>query len=323
MIKLEFSKIIITLYLFLMTPFVFAISYQNWLDSLKSEALEHGVSKRTFVDTVLNLKKPNKKVLKYYNNQPEFKITFNDYYKRNISIERVNKGKKLLLKHKLLLDSIYQEFSVPPEVIVSIWGIETNYGSYIGNFSIVESLSTLAYGSKRKKYFKKEFLNSLLIIDKGYISYDNMIGSWAGAMGQSQFMPSSYLEYAVDYNKDEKIDLWNTYEDIFASIANYLNKHGWEKGKHWSAEYFPKDKYLNELSEERSYSNNSLIIKSHKKSVIRYLNEESTTKLKIIKKNPSKRFFLIINNFNVIKKYNNSDFYALVVGELANKIKYK
>ena len=110
MIKLEFSRYIITLYLFLITPFVFATSYQDWLNGLKNEALEYGISKQTFIDTVSYLKKPNKKVLKYYNNQPEFKISFNDYYKRNISTERVNKGKKLLLKHNLLLDNIYKEF---------------------------------------------------------------------------------------------------------------------------------------------------------------------------------------------------------------------
>ena len=323
MIKLQLSKLIITLHVFIITSYAFSNNYQNWLNNLSEEALEYGVSQKTYTDIISNLKKPNKKVLKYYNNQPEFKITFDDYYNRNISTKRVNKGKKLLLKHKTLLDQIVKDFFVPAEIIVSIWGIETNYGSYIGNFSIIDSLATLAYGSKRKKYFKKEFFNSLLIIDKKYISYDNMIGSWAGAMGQSQFMPSSFLEYAVDYNNDKKIDLWNSYEDIFASIANYLSRHGWNKKEYWSAEYYSNDSFLNKLDDKQLYSNKLLKNNSNNKLFINHLDDKLSTQIKIIKKNPNKRSFLIFNNFNVIKKYNNSDFYALVVGALANNIKLK
>ena len=212
---------------------------------------------------------------------------------------------------------------MPAEVIVSIWGIETNYGSYIGNFSIVDSLATLAYGSKRKKYFKKEFFNSLLIIDKAYMSSDKMIGSWAGAMGQSQFMPSSYLEYAIDYNNDKKIDLWNSYEDIFASIANYLRRHGWKAKEYWSNEYYSNENYLKQLKDKQIYSNKLLRKNSNNKLSTNHLDENLSTEIKVIKKNPNKRFFLIFNNFNVIKKYNNSNFYALVVGELANSIRTK
>jgi len=323
MVKIKISKLIVTLYIFLITSVVYANDYKNWLDNLQEEAEEYGVSKETFLDTVSNLKYPNKKVLKYYNNQPEFKITFNDYYNRNINAARVSKGKKLLAKHKLLLEKISKEFFVPAEVIVSIWGIETNYGSYIGNFSIVDSLATLAYGSKRKKYFKKEFFYSLLIIDKAYMSSDKMIGSWAGAMGQSQFMPSSYLEYAIDYNNDKKIDLWNSYEDIFASIANYLRRHGWKAKEYWSNEYYSNENYLKQLKDKQIYSNKLLRKNSNNKLSISHLDENLSTEIKIIKKNPNKRFFLIFNNFNVIKKYNNSNFYALVVGELANSIRTK
>ena len=323
MVKIKISKLIVSIYIFIIAPVVYANDYKNWLDNLQEEAQEYGVSKETFLDTVSKLKYPNKKVLKYYNNQPEFKITFNNYYKRNINTSRVSKGKKLLVKHKSLLDKISEEFFVPAEIIVSIWGIETNYGSYIGNFSIVDSLATLAYGSKRKKYFKKEFFNSLLIIDKAYISSDKMIGSWAGAMGQSQFMPSSYLEYAIDYNNDKKIDLWNSYEDIFASIANYLRRHGWKAKEYWSNEYYSNEHYLKQLKDKQMYSNKLLRKNSNNKLFTSHLDENLSTEIKIIKKNPNKRFFLIFNNFNVIKKYNNSNFYALVVGELANSIRTK
>ena len=323
MVKIKFSKLIVILYIFLITSVVYANNYKNWLDNLQEEAQEYGVSKETFLDTVFKLKYPNKKVLKYYNNQPEFKITFNDYYNRNINAARVSKGQKLLATHKLLLEKISKEIFVPAEVIVSIWGIETNYGSYIGNFSIVDSLATLAYESKRKKYFKKVFFNSLLIIDKAYISSDKMIGSWAGAMGQSQFMPSSYLEYAIDNNNDKKSDLWNSYEDIFASIANYLRRHGWKAKEYWSNEYYSNEHYLKQLKDKQMYSNKLLRKNSNNKLSTSHLDENLSTEIKVIKKNPNKRFFLIFNNFNVIKKYNNSNFYALVVGELANIIRTK
>ena len=126
MVKIKISKLIVTLYIFLITPVVYANDYKNWLDNLQEEAQEYGVSKKTFLDTVSNFKYPNKKVLKYYNNQPEFKITFNDYYNRNINAARVSKGKKLLAKHKLLFDKISKDFFVPAEVIVSILGVEIN-----------------------------------------------------------------------------------------------------------------------------------------------------------------------------------------------------
>ena len=148
-----------------------------------------------------------------------------------------------------------------------------------------------------------------------------MIGSWAGAMGQSQFMPSSYLAYAIDYNKDKKVDLWNTYEDIFASIANYLNRHGWKKDNYWSLEYFSENKYLEQLSENKKYLNNELIKNSISSNLTSYFYPENFAEIIIVKKNPNKRYFLKFSNFNIIKKYNNSDFYALVVGDLANKLK--
>ena len=122
------------------------------------------------------------------------------------------------------------KYGVAPEIIVSIWGIETNYGKYMGKFNVIEALATLAYASRRKNFFKKELLNSLLIYEKNIKDMNKVLmGSWAGAMGQGQFMPSSFLNYAVDYDKDKIVDIWNSHYDIFASIANYLKSHGWKK----------------------------------------------------------------------------------------------
>ena len=172
-----------------------------------------------------------------------------------------------------------------------------------------------AYKSKRKRFFKKELFNAFQILDNKSISQNKLFGSWAGAMGQSQFMPSSYLNYAYDYDKDNNIDLWSNYSDIFASISNYLKKHGWKKKQPWSIElnkaniskHDLKNKYsLKELGSNKNYFKNKFY--DLKGNII-----------KISDKNTNK-FYLVYDNFYILKKYNNSNFYALTVGDLALKI---
>lgn len=316
-------KVLLLKLIFIINTFVLSNDFKLWIASLESEVLKFGISKHTYNNTIKKLEKPNSKVLKYYNNQPEFKITFNKYYDRNINSKRVTKGKELLKKHNHILKEIYKKYDIPPEIIVAIWGIETNYGSYTGNFNVIEALSTLAFKSNRKEFFKKELFNSMLIIEKQISNSQNvLIGSWAGAMGQSQFMPSSYLEYAVDYNKDNKIDIWTTHNDIFASIANYLKRHGWKKSSLWSKEIFIKKEFENNFKEKSFYYYPKLINMLKDNNYIDSFNNNEPIEIKVIKSNQLKRYFIKSANFNVIKKYNNSDFYALVIGALANKIKY-
>ena len=294
--------------------------FNIWLKNIKKEALNNGISEITFEKSTKGLVKPNEKVLKYYNNQPEFKISFNKYYERNINKKRIITGKKLLLENKIILDKISEEYIVPSEIIVSIWGIETNYGSYTGNFNVIDSLATLAFGSNRKEFFKREFFNSLLIIEKKYINATNMKGSWAGAMGQSQFMPSSFLQYAIDYNMDGTIDLWKDKQDIFASIGNYLKLNGWKENEKWSYELFKKKNQVeNIFSEKNNYSKEFLQNNFKNNKIVNSL-VGNNYKLKIITNNPYKRYFIEFKNFKTIKKYNNSDYYALVIGALANRI---
>lgn len=299
-------------------------NYQKWLIKIKNEAFEQGISEKTYFESIRDLKVLNNKVLSYYNNQPEFKISFNKYYNRNISSKRISEGKKLIKKHSNILKNINNSFNIPSEVVVAIWGIETNYGTYTGGFKVLESLSTLAYASKRKKFFKKEFFNAIKIIDKELISKELLLGSWAGAMGQSQFMPSSYLNYAYDYSGDNKTDIWNTESDIFASISNYLKKHGWIKEEPWCYEINKKEfkaikdlnlKNLDFLTILKRNILKDQTLERYKKSIV--------VKLKTVGLNKDKRYFIVFRNFEIIKKYNNSDFYALTVGELANKITIK
>lgn len=309
-----FRNIILVNIIFLLNSLVLSNNFSSWIIDLEKEVKSFGISKQTYKKTLGQLKSVNTKVLKLYNNQPEFKITFDEYYNRNINLKRIDLGKSLLKKHKKILQEIYLKYKVPPEIIVSIWGIETNYGSYMGGFNIIEALATLAYASKRKAFFKKELINSLLIYEKNFNKSDSIMqGSWAGAMGQSQFMPSSFLNYAVDYDKDGYIDIWNSKKDVFASIANYLKQHGWKENIYWSNEIKLKEKI-----DKEGYYNISIISDT---SLLINLKDVNKIKVKIIKNNANKRFFAIFKNFYIIKKYNNSDYYALTIGGLANKIK--
>ena len=316
--KFFFINIFLIKFIFLYSSTVFASNFSLWLQKLEPEILDYGISKQTFTKKLSKLKNVNKKVLKLYNNQPEFKITFDDYYNRNINEKRVKLGRSLLKKHQNILNKIYFEYQVAPEIIVSIWGIETNYGKYMGNFNVIEALATLAYASKRKNFFKKELFNSLLIYEKNFKETDKaLVGSWAGAMGQGQFMPSSYLNYAIDYDKDQVIDIWSSYYDIFASIANYLKSHGWQKQNYWSIEVQIKKDFKEKVKDDAIY--NFSVFKNS--NLLDHLANPKEIKIKVIKNNIHTRYFAVDKNFKTIKKYNNSDYYALIVGDLANKIK--
>ena len=316
--KFIFINIFLVKVIFFHSSVLLSSNFSTWLQELEPEILDYGVSKQTYSKTLSHLKDVNKKVLKLYNNQPEFKITFNNYYNRNINQKRIKLGKDLLKKYQNILTEIHAKYDVSPEIIISIWGIETNYGKYMGNFNVIEALTTLAYSSRRKSFFKKELLNSLLIYETNFKDTDKvLIGSWAGAMGQGQFMPSSFLNYAVDYDKDKIVDIWNSHYDIFASIANYLKSHGWKKQNYWSVEVQVKEDFEKKIQENIDY--NISIFKNTK-----LLNDFANSKkinIKIIKNNEKLRYFAIDKNFKIIKKYNNSDYYALIVGDLANKIK--
>ena len=204
--------------------------FNQWLKGVKKEARSKGISQAT-IDEALTGIAHDSRVIRLDRRQPETKLTLEEYLTKVISDQRIARGREMLAQHRELLEPISKQYGVAPEFIVALWGIETSYGSNTGSFSIVESLATLAYDGRRSAYFRGELMNALRIIDEDHISAYDMEGSWAGAMGQCQFMPSSFLNFAVDHNGDGKRDIWNTEADVFASIANYLSKHGWNDDK--------------------------------------------------------------------------------------------
>lgn len=209
--------------------------FDQWLEALRQEALAQGISAATANDALSGVE-PIPKVIELDRRQPEGRMTFQEYRRRVLSSSRVDRGRELLREHGELLERVAADYGVQPRFIVALWGIETSYGSYTGDFSVIAALATLAYEGRRAAFFRQELLQALRIIDQGDVTADRMIGSWAGAMGQSQFMPSSYVAHAVDYDGDGRRDIWSSLPDVFASIASYLAAAGWNDRHTWGRE---------------------------------------------------------------------------------------
>ena len=209
-----------------------AESFEEWRKGVRSEALGLGISAATFDAAFADIE-PIPRVIELDRSQPEVTLTFDQYVERVVPESRVAKGRKLLAEHRDLLEPIGRKYGVPPRFIVALWGIETNFGQYLGGFPVIGALATLAHDGRRSAYFRQELLHALRILEDGHITADAMVGSWAGAMGQSQFMPSSFVNYAIDYDDDGRRDIWGTQGDVFASAANYLAQAGWHAGETW------------------------------------------------------------------------------------------
>jgi membrane-bound lytic murein transglycosylase B len=206
--------------------------FADWLVGLRQDALAAGIRPAT-LDRALDGLQPIPRVIELDRKQPEGTITFEDYLSRVVDAKRREAAHERLGENRALLSEIGRRYGVQPRFIVALWGIETNFGRVTGNFPVIAALATLAYDGRRSAFFRKELLNALKIVDQDQVDPKDMIGSWAGAMGQSQFMPSSFLLYAVSYHGDGKRDIWHRREDVFASIANYLAQSGWHGDETW------------------------------------------------------------------------------------------
>jgi membrane-bound lytic murein transglycosylase B len=208
------------------------VDFATWLDGLRTEALTRGISAET-LNVALDGVQPVPRILELDRKQPEFTLTLQQYLDRAVSQARIDQGRQRYAENRALLEEIGRKYGVQPRFIVALWGIETNFGQNQGGFPVVQALATLAYDGRRSAYFRGELLKALEILQADHIKPSAMIGSWAGAMGQSQFMPSSFLNYAVDYDGDGRRDIWTTKADVFASAANYLKQSGWRDDQTW------------------------------------------------------------------------------------------
>jgi len=294
--------------------------FKAFLAALRKEALERGISQKT-LDAALTGLEPVSEVIERDRNQPESKLALNAYLSRIISEERVTTGRMKLGKNGNLLARISERYGVQPSVLVALWGIETDFGRGTGNFPVIDSLATLVYDDRRSSLFKKELIHALRILDEGHIPLVQMKGSWAGAMGQLQFMPSTFHRSAVDFDGDGRKDIWTSLGDSFASAANYLSQSGWKSGQSWGQEVCLPD----------SFGSKSIGLK-HRKPIsgwqalgIRSLDEQNFTASdlpsSIIQPDgPAGRAFLVHSNYRVILKWNRSHNFAIAVGILSDLI---
>jgi membrane-bound lytic murein transglycosylase B len=215
-----------------LSAFANDMPFDVWLRGLRDEAAQKGLRSGT-LDQALTGVAPIARVLELDRAQPEVRLTFEQYFARVVNRVRIDTGRVRLGENSELLARVTQRYPVQPRFIVALWAVETDYGRLTGGFNIFAALATLAYDGRRAAFFREELFNALRIVDKGHVAASEMRGSWAGAMGQSQFMPSSYLAYAVDFDGDGRADIWNSRADVFASIANYLVRVGWKSDETW------------------------------------------------------------------------------------------
>tara|TARA_B100001250_G_scaffold367099_1_gene348926 strand:+ start:4898 stop:5893 length:996 start_codon:yes stop_codon:yes gene_type:complete len=324
-------NIFITIFLLLSSSISFSDdgSFNDWKISFKKYALAQNISEETF-NKVMKNARFLPKVIEYDRYQPEFYEDTNTYVSKRASDNKLKKGLNFYNKNKILINKIEKEFKVEQELLLALMGIETNYGTYVGKMDIISSLATLSFDKRRTEFFTNELITILKLVDEGIVDYKILYGSWAGAFGNFQFMPSTIERYAIDYNKNNLIELKNTH-DSFASAANYLKKIGWKKNKPCFLKVdldnnIPK-KYLNTSAKKIK---NKKKLKFFKKYLVNYddsINGNPTVGIITpdfeIVENPNKYepAYIVFENYELILKWNRSLRFALAVCTLKEKFK--
>ena len=301
-------------------------NFQKFLLELQAEMQGEGIDPAHFIQAVGEDFSIDEKAIERMHNQPEFKMTFAKYTGSMLSDGRIKKGREMLALHAEDLQRVSGAYGIPPEVLVSLWGIESFYGKWAGRHKIARSLATLAFDSHRKDFFKRELFAAMKILQEGHVAPQDLQGSWAGAMGQCQFMPTSFMAYAADGDADGKKDIWNNESDIFASSANYLKRHDWQTGERWGQRVV-LSKVLPPLKlSERGLSSRKPVSEWQKMGVIASsektpLPADSSKFARLyIPNGPSEKAFLVYQNFDTILDWNRSSFFAYSVLALADEI---
>jgi membrane-bound lytic murein transglycosylase B len=313
------------------------IPFKDWVATLRAEAMEQGISESTF-DTAFATIVIHPRVIELDRKQPEFTLTFEKYIAGRVTPGRISRGQDRIREHFDTIKAVEQKYSVQSRFIAAIWGMETNFGGYIGGMDVIRSLTTLAYDPRRATYFRKQLLLALKILEEGHIDYANMKGSWAGAMGQGQFMPSSFYAFAQDFDGDGKRDIWKNEGDALASIANYLGKNGWNQAQTWGRQVTLPAGFdaANGESLKRTSKRGCRAMRQHTKSIslrkwndlgIRRLNGDDLPDVAVNASlvrpaGPAGPAFLTYGNYQAILSYNCSNYYAIAVGQLADELLY-
>ena len=326
------SKIISSLILLkvLIINSVFAatseVNFDTWLTSYKKTALEKGISQKT-IDITFKDVKFLEQVIKYDRKQPEFFEDTITYVSKRATVSKAKKAEKLLKENMHLFSEVENKFRVDKEILLALWGIETHFGKHVGKMDIISSLATLSYDKRRRDFFSSQLLTLLKLIDKKLIDPSKLYGSWAGAYGNFQFMPSTIISYAIDYDGNNKIELKVSLADSLASAANYINKIGWEKGQ----PCFYRVKLTKKV--KKKYINSSAKRISHKLKISQWkqigvvnidgseLETNLNAALILPDGKPETPTFLVFDNYEKILKWNRSLRFGISVCTLAMMIK--
>ena len=294
--------------------------FAECLPALGRQARDAGVDP-ALVDAIVPALAFQAKVIELDRKQPEFSRTFGDYLSARVTPGRVERGRALYAEYGDFLGSLAQRYGIPGRYLVAFWGLETNFGGYMGSTPTLDSLATLACDTRRSKFFTSEFITALKVVQREQLSPDAMRGSWAGAMGHTQFMPSTYARYAVDGDGDGQIDLWGSPRDALASGANFLSQLGWRPGERWGREVqvgeaFPFERTgLKERLPLSEWAQLGVRAADGKR-----LPRSTLSGSILVPAGASGPAFLVYDNFRVIMGWNRSEFYALSVGYLADRI---
>jgi membrane-bound lytic murein transglycosylase B len=289
--------------------------FQRFVQGLWPEARARGISQATFNEAFRGVE-PDAKIIALTKKQSEFVRPIWDYINGSISTERLKRGREMNAEWSKTLSLVEKTYGVPRSVVLGVWGMETNYGSFTGSIYAIRALSTLAYTGYRAEFFREELLTALQILEQEHVDRAKMLGSWAGAMGQTQFMPSSFMKYAVDGNRDGVRDIWSSVPDAMASTANYLRQHGWEPGLPWGFEVqLPKGFNFQYLKLNFAQWQTVGLRRVDGKAMPRA--GEASLFLPGGAGGPA---FLVTKNYDVIKSYNSSDAYAMGVAHLGDRL---
>ena len=297
-----------------------AEAFAAWREAFRAKALARGITQNTW-DNAMTSVEPVARILELDQGQPEFTRTFAGYLKNAISNKRVAQGREQLAKHAALLRRVADKYQIQPRFLVAFWGLETNYGGYTGGFSVIAALATLAFDPRRGDFFEAQLIDALLIIQNGHIGAEEMTGSWAGAMGQLQFMPTTFTGFAVDGDGDGKRDIWNNLDDVFASAAHYLKSEGWHGDETWGREILLPEGFdldLVGLAGRKQIGEwQTLGVRRANGANLPVADIEGAILLPAGHRGPA---FLVYGNFRTTMIWNRSTFYALAIGILADRI---
>ncbi|MFT4811163.1 MAG: membrane-bound lytic murein transglycosylase B [Paraglaciecola sp.] len=321
---MKFNYILLFMLLLLVSQSLAAKpSFEQYLVDVKLQAIDQGYTSE-FVDQVFEGVRYRKKTVTADKNQPETKLTLDKYLATRVPDWKVKKAIDLMAQHQVLLDQVEQQFGVQKRFIVALWGNESNFGNIMGNHSVINSLVTLAYDGRREAMFKKQLFAALKILKQGHVELDDFVGSWAGAMGQSQFMPTSFLDYAIDFDNDGRKDIWNSKADVFASIANFLKSEGWSNQITWGRQVSIPDDFDFNLAGLKS-SSKRLLADWHGMGVRRYdgrnLPNLPIKGSLIAPDGENGRIYLVYENFHTLMKWNRSSYFGVSVSYLSDRIK--